>query len=99
MRKKKTISQKRPYSVIFKLLIRNYKNQKKKIYGNCNIFTGQYKTWTADYGLRTTDCGLRTTNYGLGIKHGLGIKRGLRYKTPTEHYGLSVKHEERFYIE
>ena len=49
--------------------------------------------------------GLRTTNYGLGIKHGLGIKRGLgikyglRYKTRTEHYGLSIKHEERFYIE
>ena len=43
--------------------------------------------------------GLRTTNYGLGIKRGLGIKYGLRYKTRTEHYGLSIKHEERFYIE
>ena len=43
--------------------------------------------------------GLRTTDYGLGIKHGLGIKYGLRYKTRTEHYGLSIKHEERFYIE
>ena len=53
------------------------------------------------------DCGLRTTDYGLDIKHGLGIKRGLLkhyglgikyglgYKTRTEHYGLSMKHEER----
>ena len=46
------------------------------------------------HGLRTTD-----SDYGLGIKHGLGIKYGLRYKTRTEHYGLSMKHEERSYIE
>ena len=92
--KKETISQKRLYSVIFKLLIRNYKNQKKKIYGNCNIFTGQYKAQTADYGLGLrTGYKTRTKHYGLGIKYGLG------YKTRTEHYGLSMKHEERFYIE
>ena len=57
------------------------------------------------------DCGLWTTDYGLGIKHGLGIyktrikhyglgiKYGLRYKTWTEHYELSIKHKEKFYIE
>ena len=70
---------------------------------------GQYKTWTADYGLRTTDYGLGIKQ-GLGIKrlriisfpdpgtrlhYGLGIKYGLGYNTRTEHYGLSIKHEER----
>ena len=51
------------------------------------------------HGLRTTDYGLRT-GYKTGTTlNGLGMKYGLRYKTRTEHYGLSIKHEERFYIE